>query len=207
VSAPIANSPADPKSSPPEAPPGHGRPAVFLDRDGTIIEDVDYLTRPDQLRLIPGAAAAIRQFNERNIPVVVVTNQSAVARGMLSEAGLAEIHERLRSMLAAEGARLDAIYYCPHHPDGSQAAYRRTCECRKPKAGMLLQAARDLNIDLTASIMIGDGLRDLEAGAAAGCRTLILVRTGHGAQEETKLDTFPCRVTIAPDLPASLQLS
>lgn len=163
------------------------RPAVFLDRDGTIIDDVDYLTRPDQIRLIPGAAAAIRRLNHAGWIVVVVTNQSAVARGMLTEAGLAEIHARLDELLAAEGARIDGYYYCPHHPEAANAAYRRVCECRKPAPGMLLQAAREMRLDLEASVMIGDSLRDLEAGKAAGCKTLMLVRTGHGAAEEQAL--------------------
>ncbi|HEU0071998.1 MAG TPA: D-glycero-beta-D-manno-heptose 1,7-bisphosphate 7-phosphatase [Alphaproteobacteria bacterium] len=157
------------------------RPAVFLDRDGTIVEDVDYLTRPDQLRLIPGAAAAIRGINQMGYAAVIVTNQSAVARGMLSESALAEVHVRLREMLAAAGAHIDGIYHCPHLPDGQIAQYARQCDCRKPAPGMLLQAARDLGIDLPASIMIGDSLRDLEAGKAAGCRQSILVKTGQGS--------------------------
>lgn len=160
------------------------RPAVFLDRDGTIIEDVDYLTRAEQLRLIPGASAAIRALNEQGLAVVVVTNQSAVARGMLTEDGLGAIHQRLTDMLAADGAHLDAIYYCPHLAEGGLAPYDRSCDCRKPAPGMLLQAANEHGIDLTVSAMIGDSLRDLDAGAAAGCTTLILVRTGHGAAEE-----------------------
>ncbi|HEY4134066.1 MAG TPA: D-glycero-beta-D-manno-heptose 1,7-bisphosphate 7-phosphatase [Alphaproteobacteria bacterium] len=179
------------------------RPAVFLDRDGTIVEDVDYLTRPEQLRLIPGAAAAIRTLNARAVPVVVVTNQSAVARGLLSEDELAAVHGELRARLAAEGARLDAIYYCPHHPEGS-GAYRRDCDCRKPMPGMLRQAARDLGLDLAASAMVGDSVRDLEAGAAAGCRTLILVRTGHGADEEKHLNKSAMQAAVAPDLSAAL---
>lgn len=167
----------------PVASPPH--PAVFLDRDGTIVEDVDYLLRPDQLRLIPGAGAALRRINQAGWRAVVVTNQSVVARGMASEKDLAAVHDRLRAMLAAEGARLDGIYYCPHHPDAGDGPYRRACDCRKPLPGLLQQAARELDLDLAASAMIGDGLRDLEAGAAAGCGMLILVRTGHGAAEES----------------------
>ena len=162
------------------------RPAAFLDRDGAIVEEVDYLTRPEQLRLIPGAGAAIRRLNERGLAVVIVTNQSAVARGLLSEDGLAAVHARLREMLAAEGAHVDGIYYCPHLPDGDSPPYNRICDCRKPAPGMLLQAARKLHLDLDASAMIGDSRRDLEAGAAAGCGTLILVRTGHGAAEASE---------------------
>lgn len=160
------------------------RPAVFLDRDGTIVEDVDYLTDPDQLRLIPGAAAAIHLLNKRGLAVIVVTNQSAVARGMLTEEVLAGVHRRLSEMLASEGAHLDAIYHCPHLSPGGIAPYDRDCDCRKPAPGMLRQAAREHGIDLAASTMIGDSLRDLQAGAAAGCKTRILVRTGHGIAEE-----------------------
>lgn len=194
--------------------PSRLRAAVFLDRDGTIVEEVDYLTRPEQLRLIPGAAAAIRRLNERGLAVVVVTNQSAIARGLLSEAGLAEIHDRLRTMLAAEGARLDAIYYCPHLPEkaaiganraAASALYRQTCDCRKPEPGLLLRAARELDLDPAVSAMIGDGARDLAAGAAAGCRTLILVRTGHGAAEATNLpETLATRVEICDDLASAV---
>lgn len=179
------------------------RPAVFLDRDGTIVEDVDYLTRPDQLRLIPGAAAAIRTINQMGYAAVIVTNQSAVARGMLSENALAGVHDRLREMLAAEGAHIDGIYYCPHLPDGNVAQYARTCDCRKPAPGMLLQAARDLGLDLTASVMIGDSLRDLEAGKAAGCRQLILVKTGQGSMAAGQAGSGDI---IVDDLPAAIAL-
>lgn len=162
------------------------KPAVFLDRDGTLVEEVDYLVSPERLQLIPGAVAALRRLNEAGIPVVLVTNQSMVARGMASEGQLAAIHERLSSLLQDEGAHLDGIYSCPHHPDIGEPPYRGVCACRKPAPGLLLQAARDLNLDLATSVMIGDSLRDLEAGEAAGCRQLILVRTGHGRAEEAK---------------------
>jgi D-glycero-D-manno-heptose 1,7-bisphosphate phosphatase len=180
------------------------RPAVFLDRDGTIVEDVDYLTQPSQLRLIPGAATAIGRLNARARPVIVVTNQSAVARGLLTESGLDAVHASLRELLAAQGAHVDAIYYCPHHPEAADAAYRRDCDCRKPAAGMLLQAARDHGLDLAASVMIGDSLRDLKAGAAAGCKSLILVRTGHGRGEETGVTRLGFPAKVADDLAAAL---
>jgi D-glycero-D-manno-heptose 1,7-bisphosphate phosphatase len=181
------------------------RPAVFLDRDGTIVEDVDYLTDPDQLRLIPGAAAAIHLLNKRGLAVIVVTNQSAVARGMLTEDGLAGIHRRLSEMLAAEGAHVDGIYYCPHLPDGDSPPYNRICDCRKPAPGMLLQAARELHLDLDASAMIGDSRRDLEAGAAAGCGTLILVRTGHGAAEASETISI-ANARVAGDLADAVRM-
>jgi D-glycero-D-manno-heptose 1,7-bisphosphate phosphatase len=144
--------------------PSPPHPAVFLDRDGTINEDVDFLIHPDQLRLIAGVPTALRRLNQAGWPVVVITNQSAVARGMASEGDLAKIHDGLRTMLSAQGIHLDGIYYCPHHPEIGEAPYRRICDCRKPLPGLLQQAARELNLDLAASVMIGDGLRDLGGG-------------------------------------------
>lgn len=148
------------------------REAVFLDRDGTIIEEVNYLSRPEQVALLPGAAGAIGAWNAAGVPVVVVTNQAGVARGYFPEARVGEVHARLSALLAERGARVDAYYYCPHGPaDG--------CGCRKPAPGMLRAAARDLRLDLSRSWVIGDKPCDAEAGAAAGCRA-VLVRTGHG---------------------------
>lgn len=155
------------------------RDAVFLDRDGTLIEEAHHLASPDQVRLIPGAADAVRRLNDAGALVVVVTNQSGVARGYFPEGRVAEVHARVSELLAACGARVDAFYHCPHHPTEGEGAYRVACDCRKPKPGMLLAAARDLGIDLARSWMIGDKPCDAGAGAAAGCRTL-LVRTGHG---------------------------
>lgn len=156
------------------------REAVFLDRDGTLIEEVHYLADPDQVRLIPGAAEAVRALNGAGALVIVVTNQAGVARGYFPESRVAEVHERLSRLLAERGAKVDAYYHCPHHPTEGAGAYRGECACRKPKPGMLLTAARDFDIDLARSWMIGDKACDAGAGAAAGCRTL-LVRTGHGA--------------------------
>lgn len=160
------------------------KPAVFLDRDGTLVEEMEFLVDPDKLRLFPGAAAAVRRLNSAGLPVVLVTNQSMIARGLASEQQLALVHERLIAELAREGAHLDGIYYCPHHPDIGEPPYRAPCDCRKPLPGLLQQAAAELGLDLGRSAMVGDTLRDLEAGTAAGCPTLILVRTGHGAAEE-----------------------
>jgi D-glycero-D-manno-heptose 1,7-bisphosphate phosphatase len=155
------------------------REAVFLDRDGTLIEEVHYLAAPEQVRLLPGAADAVRQLNAAGALVVVVTNQAGVARGYFPERRVVEVHERLTALLAEHGARIDGYFYCPHHPTEGVGAYRVACACRKPKPGMLLTAARELDIDLARSWMIGDKPGDAEAGSAAGCRT-ILVRTGHG---------------------------
>ena len=157
------------------------RPAVFLDRDGTINVEVDYLRRIEDLVLIPGSARAIARLNRAGYPVVAVTNQSGIARGLLDEQTLSEIHERLAVLLAAESAHLDAVFVCPHHPEHGEAPHRRDCDCRKPAPGLLFRAAEELGLDLARSWMVGDSLRDLEAGAAAGVRG-ILVGTGKGVE-------------------------
>jgi D-glycero-D-manno-heptose 1,7-bisphosphate phosphatase len=146
--------------------------AVFLDRDGTINEEVGYLDDPDHLYLIPGAAEAIRLLNEAGIPAVVVSNQSGIGRGYFSAATAEEINEQLAKQLAKHGAHVDAIYYCPHHPSEG-------CDCRKPKTGMLKQAAREYGIDTHLAFIVGDKASDLDAGHRAGCRT-VLVLTGYG---------------------------
>jgi len=158
-----------------------GRRAVFLDRDGTVVRDVHHLRSIDQLRLLPGVADAIRRLNEAGLAVVVATNQSGIARGLLTEQELAALHDALLERLRRRRARLDAIYYCPHHPEIGTAPYRRRCRCRKPAPGLLLRAAKDLDLDLGASVVVGDSARDMEAGARAGCRA-VLVRTGRRAE-------------------------
>ena len=155
-------------------------PALFLDRDGVLIEEVEYLAKLELVKLIPGAAGVVRRANEAGRRVVVVSNQSGVARGLFPESFLAEVHSEIaRQLFEESGAKVDAFYCCPHHPTDGIGEYRIACDCRKPKPGMLLRAARELGIDLAESWMIGDRRSDLEAGAAAGCRT-ILVRTGYG---------------------------
>ncbi|MFQ5591262.1 MAG: D-glycero-alpha-D-manno-heptose-1,7-bisphosphate 7-phosphatase [Phycisphaerae bacterium] len=152
--------------------------AVFLDRDDTIIEDHGYISDPTDVRLLPGAVAAIRRFADAGHLVVLVSNQSGVARGLLSEADLERVHARLEELLRARGAHLDAAYYCPFL-DGEEAVveqYRRNSDLRKPEPGMLLQAARDLDIDLSRSWMIGDSQCDIDAGRRAGCHTILIVR-------------------------------
>jgi D-glycero-D-manno-heptose 1,7-bisphosphate phosphatase len=140
---------------------------------------VQYLQRPDQLHLIPGAARAIRRLNERGIPVIVVTNQSGVARGYFSEEQVIMVHDALSSLLRRQGAQVDRFYYCPHHPTAGCDPYRLACDCRKPQPGMLLQAAREFGLDLPRCYTVGDKASDLEAGLRATCRT-VLVRTGYG---------------------------
>jgi len=159
--------------------------AVFLDRDGTINIEKDYLYRVDEFEFIPGAPEAVRMLNEAGFLVVVVSNQSGVGRGYYTEEDVDILHRHIADELAKSGARVDAWFYCPHHPQG-KGSYSLACRCRKPLPGMLLEAARRYAIDLEASVMIGDKLVDMEAGAAAGCRT-ILVRTGYGSAQEAEV--------------------
>ena len=148
--------------------------AVFFDRDGTLIEDVGYLSSPDQVRLRPGAAAVVRRLNEAGFLVVVVSNQSGVARGMFTTDDVDRANDRLRELMDQEGARLDGVYYCPHLPAGTVPAYAKDCDCRKPKPGLLYEAAQDLDIDLTESYVVGDAVRDVQAGRAARCHTIFV---------------------------------
>jgi len=156
--------------------------AVFIDRDGTINEEKEYLFRTDDFVFIPGAPQAIRLLNEAGFLVIVVTNQSGVARGYYTEEDVHLLHRHIASHLERHGARVDAWFYCPHHPAG-RGSYALPCRCRKPLPGMLMEAAGRFGIDLETSVMIGDKLVDVQAGIAAGCRS-ILVRTGYGSEEE-----------------------
>jgi histidinol-phosphate phosphatase family protein len=149
--------------------------AVFLDRDGVLNEEVGYITRPDQLRLLPGAAGAVRRLNRAGILAVAATNQPVLARGECDEAALRAVHTRLERLLGQEGAYLDRIYYCPHHPDkgfpGERPELKIACSCRKPAPGMLLKAAEDLHIDLRNSWLVGDRMSDIRCAKNAGCRS------------------------------------
>jgi len=150
---------------------------VVLDRDGTIIEEREYLSEPEQVRLIPGAAAALREMRRMGFGLVVITNQSGVRRGFFDRAQLERVHERFKQLLDREGVHLDGLYVCPHKPDDN-------CPCRKPKLGLLQNAAEDLGFNMADSIVIGDKACDIEMGRTAGALTF-LVRTGYGAQIET----------------------
>lgn len=165
------------------------RPAVFIDRDGTIIEEVGYLSDPDEIVLLPGAAGAVRALNEAGFLVIVITNQAGIARGYFDSEVVEAIHERLSEKLEKDGAFIDAFYYCPHHPEYPNKDLGE-CDCRKPLPGMLLRAARELDIDLSNSYMIGDTAKDIEAGLRAGCKS-ILVLTGYGREEKSKLTQEP----------------
>lgn len=159
------------------------RPAVFLDRDGTLIEEAGYLDRLERLVFYPFSVDAVRVLNRAGLAVVVVTNQAGIARGIFPEPFVAEAHRHVQERLTAGGARIDAFYYCPHHPEASVSQYRMACGCRKPQPGMLQQAAADLDIDLSGSFVVGDRWHDIEAGRTVGSRT-VLVRTGYGRTEE-----------------------
>jgi D-glycero-D-manno-heptose 1,7-bisphosphate phosphatase len=159
------------------------RSAVFLDRDGTLIEEAGYLDRLERLVFYPYSIDAVRLLNRADLAVVIITNQAGVARGIFPESFVGEAHRHITQTLELGGARVDGFYYCPHHPEASVGQYRQSCECRKPQPGMLRQAAGDLQLDLARSFVIGDRWHDLQAGAAVGARG-ILVRTGYGRTEE-----------------------
>lgn len=174
--------------------------AVFLDRDGTINVEVRYLSRVEDFEFIPGVPLALRRLSDAGFLLVVVTNQSGIGRGYYDEAALHAIHDHMHDDLAGYGVSIDACYFCPHHPEHAGGDYRRECGCRKPLPGMLQQAARDLDIDLSRSYMIGDKLADVEAGLNAGC-TPLLVLTGYGSGEA---DRLPAGVQACSDLPAAV---
>jgi len=175
------------------------RPAVFLDRDGVVIEDSHYLGDATHVRLVPGAAESIAALNRAGWVVVVVTNQSGVARGLFPLASVDEVHERIGALLRERGASIDAFQFCPHHPEAEIAQFRLECQCRKPKPGMLHRAGKERGLDLGASWMIGDRPSDLQAGAAAGCRT-VLVRTGYGTLvNEDELDRAALHLELVAD--------
>ena len=176
--------------------------AVFLDKDGTLIDDVPYNVDPALLRLAQGAGPALRLMQDMGYRLIVASNQAGVARGLFSEAALPPLFAALQGMLALEGVRLDGWYWCPHHPHGVAAGYAMACGCRKPMPGMLLQAAREHGIDLARSWMVGDILNDVEAGRRAGCRT-VLIDNGN----ETEWLRAPLRTPdiTAPGLLAAAQ--
>jgi len=156
--------------------------AVFLDRDGTINREVDHLRRIEQLRLLPGVAEALRRIRRMGYRIIIVTNQAAVARGLINERGVREIHRVLAERLRRQGAEVDAIYYCPHHPTEGSRRYRRACACRKPGTGLLRRGIKVFGIDSRKSFMVGDKTQDILTGKRAGMKT-ILVRTGYAGSD------------------------
>ena len=160
------------------------KPAVFLDRDGTLIQDIGYLKFPREVAFYPWSVDAVRALNQAGLPVVVTTNQSGVARGILTEPMIEDVHRHVSMLLDAGGAHVDAYYYCPHHPEATVEIYRMRCDCRKPGGGMIERASADLGLDPAKSFVVGDKWADVGAARAAGARG-ILVRTGYGAAQET----------------------
>ncbi len=161
-------------------------PAVFLDRDGTLIEDTGYIDDPDKVQILPGVADALRKLSEAGYQLIIVSNQSGIARGLFDEDTLSAIHDRLVTLLDRKRIKLAGAYYCPYL-DGDEAIvepFRRDSELRKPKPGMLLQAAGELDIDLTKSWMIGDASRDVQAGQQAGCRTILIQKNSAASPQE-----------------------
>lgn len=180
------------------------RRAVFLDRDGTLNEEKDYLHRVAELVLLPGVPEALSRLRRAGFLLIVVTNQSGVARGFFDERAVARLHRHLQRELQRRGAGIDGFYYCPHHPTEGVAPYRLACDCRKGAPGMLLQAAVEHGIDLAGSFMVGDKRADIEAGLAAGCRP-ILVRTGYGAATAGQLAGRAAVTVVVDDLAAAAE--
>ena len=174
------------------------RPAVFLDRDGTVNFEKNYLIDPSDFEFIPGVPAALKKLQDAGFLLVIVTNQSGVARGYFTEGQVAHLHQYMAGLLAAAGVGLAGIYICPHHPTSGNGDYRQECTCRKGQPGMLQQAARELDIDLKKSYMVGDKEADILAGGAAGCQSF-LVRTGYGEKNIDRARN--CGAQIVADLP------
>jgi D,D-heptose 1,7-bisphosphate phosphatase len=173
--------------------------AVFLDKDGTVIDDVPYNVDPARLRLTRHAGPALRLMQRMGYRLIMVSNQSGVARGLFSEAALPPLFSALQGMLAQQGVTLDGWYWCPHHPQGAVAGYAMECGCRKPMPGMLQQAACEHDIELAQSWMVGDILNDVEAGRRAGCRT-VLIDNGNGNETEWLRSPLRLPDITAPDL-------
>ena len=179
------------------------RRAVFLDRDGTINVEKDYLYKVEDFEFISGVPEAIKKLKDAGFQVIVVSNQSGIARGYFDESDVEKLHQYIQTELATYGTSIDAFYFCPHHPDKGLGAYKVQCECRKGNPGMLLHAAREHDIDMKRSFMVGDKLADIEAGHRAGCQSL-LVLTGYG--EKTALKAAAEEVEKCPSLDFAAQL-
>jgi len=173
--------------------PGRNRQsrAFFVDRDGTLNEDIGYVSTPDELKLFPWAPQALRLINEAGFKAIVITNQSGIARGLYDELTFEAINSRLIEELTANGARVDGIYYCPHHPEIGVPRYRMSCNCRKPQTGMLDAASSEHNIDLSRSFVIGDKSSDINLASNAGARSA-LVLTGYGRETLAHAKRWPC---------------
>ena len=165
------------------------RRAVFLDRDGVLIDDQGFLVRAEQIRLLEGVPAALADLKAAGMFLAAVSNQAVIARGLIDESELGELNEQiLLRIVAAGGPRLDAVYYCPHHPEATLPEYRLACACRKPRPGMIRRAAEEHGLDLAASFLVGDRMTDILAGVAAGCRTVLVTSGRHDAPPIVTLD-------------------
>lgn len=182
---------------------GAAMKAIFLDKDGTLLDDVPYNIDPQRMVLSKNAGEGLRLFVKLGYQLIVVSNQSGVARGYFDEAALQKVEQKLVEMLKGEGVNLCAFYYCPHLPNAPVATYRKACDCRKPAPGMLLQAAIDHDIDLASSWMIGDILDDVEAGNRAGCKTILL---DNGNETEWQISTYRRPDLMVPDIYAAARL-
>jgi D-glycero-D-manno-heptose 1,7-bisphosphate phosphatase len=164
--------------------PAERRPAAFIDRDGVINEELNYVGRIEDFHLLPGACNGLRRLASCGYALVVVTNQAGIAKGRYDETAYEELTRHMRDLLASEGVALAGVYHCPHHPEGTVARHAIACDCRKPAPGMLLRAARELGLDLARSVLVGDKISDTEAGRAAGLRWTVLVESGHALPED-----------------------
>jgi D-glycero-D-manno-heptose 1,7-bisphosphate phosphatase len=182
-----------------------GERAVFLDRDGTMIEDAGYLDRIERLKLFPYTIDAVRLLNRAGFKVAVVTSQNGIAMGMLTEEALAEVHGHLSLLFEAGGAKVDGYYYCPHSPHATVEKYRTECECRKPKPGMILAAAKELSVDLSRSFTIGDRWRDIEMGLAAHTAP-VMVETGYGRTEAARRPAHIPEIPVVANLIEAVSL-
>lgn len=172
--------------------------ACFLDRDGVLIEEKDYLCDPEGVVLCDRAEEIFKHLRSRGYKIVLISNQAGIAKGYFKEEQLFAVQKRLDELLAKFGEKLDGVQYCYHHPKGVIPVYTMTCNCRKPSPGMILRAAEELDIDISQSVMIGDRVTDVQAGINAGCRAVAMLRTGHGWKED--LSTVSAPVLDAPDL-------
>jgi D-glycero-D-manno-heptose 1,7-bisphosphate phosphatase len=176
--------------------------ACFLDRDGVLIVEAHYLSKPSQVEIIPGVPEALKKLKDAGYLIIVVTNQAGIARGYFPEDNVAMVHAEIDRQLKKAGTSIDAYYYCPHHLEGSIPELSINCECRKPKPGMFFQAAKDHDINLSESFMVGDKFSDIEAAKNAGCKQAVMVRTGHGKTQLEKQS--PGNTPVFDNLPAAI---
>jgi D-glycero-D-manno-heptose 1,7-bisphosphate phosphatase len=163
--------------------------AIFIDKDGTLIPDIPYNVDPEKISLQEGALQGLRQLQDAGFLLIIISNQSGVARGIFKEEALLPVQQKIESLLSEKGVVLDGFYYCPHYPNAVVKEYAIECDCRKPQPGMLLKAARDLEIDLSQSWMIGDILNDVEAGKKAGCKTVLIMNGNSEEKSDTPVRT------------------